>query len=1529
MKISLIAVTLGTALAVAADQSVSIDLTKPELWSSYPVDAQKIQPVNRTYQGSGAAEFKLLQTAGNVSLALPQIPGETLDSFAFAIRKSDDCVDESLEVMITDADGEIFFTLIKLVPEWKNYQFKLNALRQYTYGGAKIADGRLTAPSNLRFNAYPAGRSFELANLTFGYVEPDATGKIKDKLDLATEEGLKKWFGWPGEAVKAQTGSEANSMRVDMTAKPGHLSFEVPPRAGFLLEGITFQAKRESNSTLDNIEFMVIEADGEIFYQQFKLTDSWQTFGLETEQLPQFTYGNAKIADGKLDRSRIRTLRLNGFPNQRSFQIKDITLLWSPDPTAAGQKAALPYQIVPIAFPSDTPVKRRYDGIGDIKIAGSNFVKNGKPYFVVGGWQLDQEGPPWLFRTLNIDVMVYNADEIYTLYAPQKNADGTYQVKWEPNPWYESIMQRYLGNKVNFWHEQKAGPEFSVLKKYQEFADVRNGGHFVAYDPYHPDGEAFYREMFKSWMQYTRKYPVFCYELFNEMVYDNPHDISRKAFAAAMKQHYNNDIDKANRDWKTDFKSFDAVDAPGYLSDGGKNPDLPRETLQLRESLAYPNLWIDWQKFQEQRCYDAVKRLMPVMRSYDPDPTVYSTLQSHMNYNWDYGDIGIKPETVHDFSNFYSHELGGIYIESGDYKSFDYIFEMIRPLFVHDLVYSISPDIPVFNAESPVGVVNRGAAESDLLDSDLADMHAGWKFYDATENLPADWMSPELDDRGWAPVKVPAMWADSGFRLCQLGIYRKHFTLAAPRGRLYFNGKGFADNAEIYLNGEKIGEVAGFDKKFTFDLTGKVKKDNLLAVKIGNRYFNNGMYYGGIRGFASVNQAPLMSDRNITLNDKHLRSFFWNQAVHHIDGVMLSYEGNLFTPAAKTIPRIKAEINSVGPIIMEPGNLLPAQTAIIYPLETLRGARHRDYLEKLASPANMYLMNYYAPLLFSGAGVDVLRNVDTEKSLSAYRLIVIPSDLRVPRGTLENLRKYVQNGGNLVISYNSFSTNDDNHQPLSAQMLTGNRETPDSTPASFQKIALNKRFIDGATRSRLTVESAKVLAAFDDGLPAITVNPLGRGRVYEFAGNFTAGQHWEWLDKIMSEVKITPYLTLNGADHAAMEGKIYRINGSGILIYLHNWEQSREVLLQLTTLPDGDKFTVRNTATGNAIAAPDGGALWSKAQLQGGLALRVNQFDPVVLLIEDAQKPAVKLSGISPGRLAILNQLWESPREYPKGPTAGLTANLGGTSGDVYGVIPTARKLLNEEGINVVNYRPGDRLDQLKLLIIQQPLLKLNNSEEILQYVKNGGSLLILGGAPMTYHSLQRNGELLKALNLTEGVLRTGVLYDDSADDKMRVTVTDVADHPAVKFVKTAITAGSNVLTAYPDNAEVLLRAPQNSNHPGKALMVAFDYGKGKVVYIADHYMFRPLHINDADNAQLWSSMVNYLLAQPARQLTPELKAKALYLSEESLRAAEDAEKAGQSTFTAPDTRSSYLKTHRSEDLSGLAGGDPIVNMLK
>ena len=126
---------------------------------------------------------------------------------------------------------------------------------------------------------------------------------------------------------------------------------------------------------------------------------------------------------------------------------------------------------------------------------------------------------------------------------------------------------------------------------------------------------------------------------------------------------------------------------------------------------------------------------------------------------------------------------------------------------------------------------------------------------------------PAKDEAGWKPVDLPHDWSiedlpgthspfhpealsgvSGGFTTGGLGWYRKTFTVPASQRhkRIFIQFDGVYMNAEVWLNGHRLGNWPYGYSSFWFDLTDKIRpgQEQELVVKVRNEGKNSRWYSG-------------------------------------------------------------------------------------------------------------------------------------------------------------------------------------------------------------------------------------------------------------------------------------------------------------------------------------------------------------------------------------------------------------------------------------------------------------------------------------------------------------------------------------------------------------------------------------------------------------------------------------------------------------------------------------------------------------
>ncbi len=183
---------------------------------------------------------------------------------------------------------------------------------------------------------------------------------------------------------------------------------------------------------------------------------------------------------------------------------------------------------------------------------------------------------------------------------------------------------------------------------------------------------------------------------------------------------------------------------------------------------------------------------------------------------------------------------------------------------------------------------------------------------------------------------------------------------------------------------------------------------------------------------------------------------------------------------------------------------------------------------------------HYAPLFRMGVNVDL---IDEESSLEGYELVAAPMLYMLRAGIAEKLRAFAEKGGTLVFTYWSGIVNDTDLTFLGGfpggglQELFGVRMEEIDTlyPADRNGAEVLPAGKEAGLQDRYEIRDyteishpagAEVLAVYESdfirGLPALTVNRFGKGRVYYAAAVFEDGFYRDFYRKLVSDLSLRP-----------------------------------------------------------------------------------------------------------------------------------------------------------------------------------------------------------------------------------------------------------------------------------------------------------------------------------------------------------------------------------------------------------------------
>lgn len=168
-------------------------------------------------------------------------------------------------------------------------------------------------------------------------------------------------------------------------------------------------------------------------------------------------------------------------------------------------------------------------------------------------------------------------------------------------------------------------------------------------------------------------------------------------------------------------------------------------------------------------------------------------------------------------------------------------------------------------------------AESFLVGkAQIFSLDGEWAFrtdiYNAGE--AACWYNPGYDISKWDTLRVPGNWNTRLEYSSYTGVawYRKTFTLV-PDGTknqfLYF--EAVYSNADVWLNGERLGSHDFGFTAFHFDVSGKIRANepNVLVVRVDNSFKLGATWnWGGIRRSVRIRQLPQSRIENLYVSAK-------------------------------------------------------------------------------------------------------------------------------------------------------------------------------------------------------------------------------------------------------------------------------------------------------------------------------------------------------------------------------------------------------------------------------------------------------------------------------------------------------------------------------------------------------------------------------------------------------------------------------------------------------------------------------------
>lgn len=237
--------------------------------------------------------------------------------------------------------------------------------------------------------------------------------------------------------------------------------------------------------------------------------------------------------------------------------------------------------------------------------------------------------------------------------------------------------------------------------------------------------------------------------------------------------------------------------------------------------------------------------------------------------------------------------------------------------------------------------------------------------------------------------------------------------------------------------------------------------------------------------------------------------------------------------------RVFRDVTSVGNALKDikevAGSVTRNEVAILYDYDSFWALRiaqaYRN--EEFNKGFNTILQKHYGALWQLNMGCDI---VFAEEELSQYKVIVAPMLFMLKDGLKEKLERFVEDGGNLVVTFcsgvidqDALSFFDKDCYPFRKLLGVKAEETDSLYNGQSNSIDLyGKNYTSTRYCELAYLEGAQVIGTYNHdfyrGMPAVTVNNYGKGKAYYIATDFDVDGYMalykEWFKDIVSADKV-------------------------------------------------------------------------------------------------------------------------------------------------------------------------------------------------------------------------------------------------------------------------------------------------------------------------------------------------------------------------------------------------------------------------
>jgi len=313
--------------------------------------------------------------------------------------------------------------------------------------------------------------------------------------------------------------------------------------------------------------------------------------------------------------------------------------------------------------------------------------------------------------------------------------------------------------------------------------------------------------------------------------------------------------------------------------------------------------------------------------------------------------------------------------------------------------------------------------------------------------------------------------------------------------------------------------------------------------------------------------------------------FQWRKSrgsVEKFHGAVVDHVGHLDTRTGREVSQLGRMLAAMTPVL---GSRVEARVAIIFDWES------RWAMDNAQGPRNLGLHyertvnEHYRAFWEQGVAVDVING---DSDLSGYDLVIAPMLYMVRDGFAARVQQHLERGGHFVASYWSGIVNESDlcylggfPGPLRPLLGIWAEEIDSLTDDEFNGVRGvngNELGLRGPYQARelcehIHPEGATVVASYESdfyaGTPAVTVNPVGKGKAWYIASRNDLPFHRDFYGALIRQLALPRALPIDMPPGVTAQS---RTDGEQAFIFLQNYTgQAQQLQLPagISDLMDG------------------------------------------------------------------------------------------------------------------------------------------------------------------------------------------------------------------------------------------------------------------------------------------------------------------------------------------------------------------------